>query len=97
MANEPTDEDRARELFRDHWNTSPTQSEVAWLAAALAAERARTVERCAKWHEEQRDGRLFQAAGWKSIGWPDAIAEHEYAARLHSESAIAIRALGRGK
>lgn len=96
MANEPTDEDRARDLLAAltaHEKASVSLREKM-VAEALAAER----ERCAKWHDEQRDGRAWQASQWAAReDGAEVVKQHETAARYHAESAAAIRALGRGK
>ena len=95
---EPTEQDRekARVLLR-HVSPEWDSIDVTIIAQALADERQARDEHWAKWHEEQRDGRLFQAAGWNNRGWPDVAAEHQDAARFHAESAATIRAKGEVK
>ena len=99
MANEPTDEDRriADTILAGHEQVLMFGQDSGVLrddiAAALAAERARTVERCAKWHEEQES--LAIEAGHTDDG--ELYAAMINQATMHRSSAAAIRALGSEK
>lgn len=96
QAQAPTEEMRATAAeIATHLGLS-SEYAVRQILAALAAQDALAVERCAKWHDEQAAHYESEAAGYFEAkrDYSDYSAACSGRERMHTQSAAALRAEG---